>query len=184
MDDFRKIMYGTLIGFIAMLVVWVGFLSISSCGYTPSCLGGAPKVERTSIPTLIPATLPASVRFLVTFAPTQGVDTSPTKEGAGETEVTVARPSNAGGPGNAVNLTGNVDSGKQIFATNCQACHAAEGKGGNPNPGATDGGIPPLNPIDPTLANSDYKIFATNIDLFIEHGSTPEGTNPTFSSWY
>jgi len=181
MDDFRKIIYGALIAFIATIVVWVGFLTISSCGYTPSCLGVAPKVERTSIPTLLPATLPASVRFLVTFAPTQVADVSTTKEVQGETEVTIARPSNAGGTGPAVDLTGDANSGKQIFADNCQLCHAAEGKGGNPNPGATDGGIPALNPIDPTLISSDYKTFAGNLDLFIEHGSTPEGTNPTFS---
>jgi mono/diheme cytochrome c family protein len=32
------------------------------------------------------------------------------------------------------------------------------------------------------MVNSDNKTFATNIDLFVEHGSTPEeaaqGTNP------
>jgi hypothetical protein len=38
--------------------------------------------------------------------------------------------------------------------------------------------VPPLNPIDPTIFNSDPKIFATNVDLFIEHGSIPEGPNP------
>ena len=183
MDDFRKIIYGTLIGFVALVVVWVSFLTISSCGYTPSCLGVAPKVDRTSIPTLIPATLPASVRFLVTFAPTKAAvaATSPSTVEGGPTEVAIARPSNPGGPGPAVGLTGNVDSGKQIFAANCQLCHAAEGKGGNPNPGSKDGTIPPLNPIDPSLVSADNKTFVTNLDLFVEHGSTPEGTSPTFS---
>ena len=57
-------------------------------------------------------------------------------------------------------------------------CHNAEGKGGIENPGATDGTVPPLNPIDPTLYSKDDKEFAQNIDLFIEHGSTPEGKNP------
>jgi mono/diheme cytochrome c family protein len=28
------------------------------------------------------------------------------------------------------------------------------------------------------MVNADPKVFATNIDLFIEHGSTPEGDNP------
>jgi len=41
-----------------------------------------------------------------------------------------------------------------------------------------DGTVPTLNPIDPTIASSDYETFATNIDLFIEHGSTPVGTTP------
>lgn len=171
MDDFRKIIYGTLIAFLATIVVWVGFLTISGCGFTVSCLGAQPKVERTSIPTLIPATLPAPARFVQAppVAQTQSVSTGG-----------IARPSNPGGVGQAVNLNGNADLGRQIFAANCAACHAAEGKGGNPNPGSDDGTIPALNPIDSTLINADYKIYATNLDLFIEHGSTPAGPSPTF----
>ena len=92
-----------------------------------------------------------------------------------------ARPSNPGEPGDAINLTGDPNSGQQIFAANCQTCHASQGKGGNPNPGSSDGTIPALNPIDLTIKNSDYKTFATNLDLFIQHGSTPEGSSPTFS---
>jgi mono/diheme cytochrome c family protein len=41
--------------------------------------------------------------------------------------------------------------------------------------------VPPLNPIDPTLVNPDYKTFAYNLDLFLEHGSVPEGTEPVRS---
>lgn len=89
-----------------------------------------------------------------------------------------ARPSNAGGPGEAINLTGDPKAGEQIFSSICITCHGDQGKGGVQNPGSTDGTVPPLNPIDPTLKSSDYKTFATNLDLFIEHGSTPEGTNP------
>jgi mono/diheme cytochrome c family protein len=101
---------------------------------------------------------------------------TPTEEASG-----VPRPTNPGGPGPALSLTGNASSGAQIFAANCQVCHGSEGKGGNPNPGSTDGTIPPLNPIDPLLKDPDPKVFATNIDLFIEHGSTPDGPSPTFS---
>lgn len=90
----------------------------------------------------------------------------------------VAKPSNSGGPGEAVNLTGDVSAGEKVFADTCVACHGIQGKGGVPNAGSTDGTIPELNPIDETLKNSDYKTFATNIDLFIEHGSKPEGDNP------
>jgi mono/diheme cytochrome c family protein len=89
-----------------------------------------------------------------------------------------ARPSNSGGPGEAINLTGDPKAGEQIFNNICVACHGPQGKGGIANPGSTDTTVPPLNPIDPTIKNSDYKTFATNVDLFIEHGSTPEGTNP------
>ncbi len=93
----------------------------------------------------------------------------------------VAEPSNPGGPGQAINLTGNATQGAAVFTANCTRCHGDQGKGGIPNPGSTDGTVPPLNPIDPSLVNTDDKTFATNLDLFIEHGSTPEGTNPTFS---
>jgi mono/diheme cytochrome c family protein len=93
----------------------------------------------------------------------------------------IARPSSPGGPGPAVDLSGNANNGKQIFVANCQFCHGEEGKGGLPNPGTTDTTVPSLNPIDPTLVNQDYKVFATNIDLFIEHGSVPEGFEPARS---
>ena len=93
--------------------------------------------------------------------------------------VEVARPSNPGGPGPAATLVGDAQNGAQIFATNCVACHGAEGKGGVNNPGSKDGTVPPLNPIDDTLKSADPKVFAYNIDLFIEHGSTPEGSSPT-----
>ena len=49
---------------------------------------------------------------------------------------------------------------------------------GIPNPGSDDGSVPALNPIDPTIASSDPGVFAVNVDLFIEHGSIPEGPNP------
>jgi cytochrome c len=94
--------------------------------------------------------------------------------GAGTPAAEPARPSNPGDAGPAINLTGDVASGAQIFATNCVVCHGAEGKGGVENAGSADGTVPPLNPIDDTMKSSDYKTFATNIDLFVEHGSTPE----------
>ena len=45
--------------------------------------------------------------------------------------------------------------------------------------------MPPLNPIDETLISADPQAYAYNLDLFIEHGSTPEGTNPqqTMPAW-
>ena len=96
----------------------------------------------------------------------------------GEPAVDIARPSNPGGPGPAIDLQGNIDNGKKIFVANCQICHGEEGKGGYPNPGSTDETVPPLNPIDETLVNPDYRTFATNLDLFLEHGSVPEGSEP------
>lgn len=90
----------------------------------------------------------------------------------------VPEPSNPGPPGGAVNLTGDPISGAPLYKTNCATCHGDEGKGGVPNPGSTDETVPPLNPIDPLLINADLKTFATNIDLFIQNGSVPEGPSP------
>jgi hypothetical protein len=58
MNDVRKMIYGTLIGFFLMLGLWFSIIYISSCGFTFTCNRGAPLVDRTPIPTLIPATLP------------------------------------------------------------------------------------------------------------------------------
>ncbi len=88
------------------------------------------------------------------------------------------KPSGGGGTGEAVNLTGDPTAGATVFSENCAACHGDQGKGGIPNPGSDDGVVPALNPIDPGLKNADPKIFATNIDPFIEHGSDPEGSDP------
>ena len=92
-----------------------------------------------------------------------------------------AKPSNPGGPGEAVDLTGDAANGATIFEQNCVSCHGEEGKGGVSNPGAAEPTVPELNPMDETIVNADYKTFATNIDLFIEHGSTAEGDSPTLN---
>ena len=172
MTDVRKVIYGTIIGFFMMLGVWFSIIYISACGFTFTCHKAAPLVDRTPVPTLIPATLPPAAQPLI--LPTV---TPMTVNGVAVAD-TVARPSNPGGPGEAVKLTGNVDSGKEIYVANCQRCHGVDGTGDVPNPGTDDGTVPPLNPIDETLVSSDYKTYATNIDLFIEHGSTPAGTIP------
>ncbi|HVN54845.1 MAG TPA: cytochrome c [Anaerolineaceae bacterium] len=89
-----------------------------------------------------------------------------------------AKPSNAGGLGQAVSLQGDASRGKEIFQNTCSTCHGEEGKGGVENAGSDDGTVPTLNPIDETLVNKDPKVFGANLDLFLEHGSTPAGTNP------
>ncbi len=88
-----------------------------------------------------------------------------------------ARPSNPGGPGLALDLVGDPQRGAQVFV-NCVPCHGNQGKGGVVNAGSSDGTVPSLNPIDPTIANKDPHVFAYNVDLFVEHGSTPDGSNP------
>lgn len=103
-------------------------------------------------------------------APVASVASGPTAE--------PARPSNPGGPGAAISLTGDPKAGAVIFTTNCQTCHGDQGKGGVINTGSTDGTIPPLNPIDASLVSADPKVYATNLDLFLQHGSTPAGDKP------
>ena len=82
-------------------------------------------------------------------------------------------------------MTGDPKAGALIFAAKCTPCHGAEGKGGVSNPGSTDGTVPPLNPIDETLVSKDPKVYAYNLDLFIQHGSTPGGSKPslTMPAW-
>lgn len=88
------------------------------------------------------------------------------------------RPSNPGGAGPALDLKGDPQRGAQVFA-NCVPCHPNQGKGGVANPGSTDGRVPALNPIDSAMGKQDPEMFASTLDLFIEHGSTPNGPNPT-----
>ena len=53
-DDTRRLVYGTIVAFLAFIVAWLGFVYISACGFTLNCIQGAPLVVRTPIPTLIP----------------------------------------------------------------------------------------------------------------------------------
>jgi hypothetical protein len=53
-DDTRQLIYGTLAFFLIGLVIWLGFVYVSACGFTLNCIQGAPLVVRTPIPTLIP----------------------------------------------------------------------------------------------------------------------------------
>lgn len=113
----------------------------------------------------------------------------PTEEvPVGEPTPEPAQPSLPGKPGPAAGMIGDIDRGRVDFGLYCAACHGPEGVQGIPNPGSDDGSVPPLNPIDPTLVNSDYGTFAANVDLFIEHGSVPEGQGPqimmpSFGDW-
>jgi ubiquinol-cytochrome c reductase cytochrome b subunit len=86
-----------------------------------------------------------------------------------------------GPPEAASFIIGNIDMGATIFSQNCAPCHGPQGTDKVPNPGSTDGTVPPLNPIDPELFNKNPQIFVNNIDRFIQHGSRPEGPNPALS---
>jgi hypothetical protein len=58
-DDVQKYIYRTLTVFIAGVAVWVGFIFVNACGFSLVCKQGVAVVERTPIPTLLPATMPA-----------------------------------------------------------------------------------------------------------------------------
>lgn len=58
-DDVRKYIYGAITAFVVVVLTWVSFIYVSSCGITLTCQRAAIKVDRTPIPTLLPATLPA-----------------------------------------------------------------------------------------------------------------------------
>lgn len=127
---------------------------------------------------IVAACAPAATPSPPTAAPTAGQagGKSATEEAPAAEEV--AQPSNPGGPGPAIGLTGDLKAGEKVYVDNCQKCHGEKGVGGIENPGSDDGTIPPLSPIDETMVSKDPKVFATNIDLFVEHGSKPEGDNP------
>jgi len=76
-------------------------------------------------------------------------------------------------PGTAVNLTGDPVAGKVVFDANCAKCHGAAGVGGVSNPGSADETVPGLAPIDPGFNT------VASMDLEVQHGSEPEGNNPT-----
>ena len=170
MNDFRKFMYAALIAFVTMLVVWLSIVYISACGLTLTCHQGHTLVVRTPIPTLAAATLPAP-DFSVVSAVTPVTTTDASASGGDQ----IPRPSNPGGPGDALNLTGDATAGAEIFQANCVPCHGPEGTQGVPNPGTDAGSVPTLNPINLAMVSADPKTFAYNLDLFIQHGSTPAG---------
>jgi mono/diheme cytochrome c family protein len=79
----------------------------------------------------------------------------------------------------ALSLTGDAQRGLVVFDSICITCHGERGRGGIPNPGSKDGTVPRLTPIDPAFVSPDRATFARNIDRIIEHGSRPDGPNPT-----
>jgi len=108
--------------------------------------------------------------------PAEATETPPPP---GPTETPEAAvPSNTGGPGPAASLKGDAGRGKPLFGAYCAACHGPEGILGYPNPGTDDMSVPPLNPIDSTIADPDLQKFIQNVDLFVEHGSIPGGDSP------
>lgn len=59
-DDVRRYIYGAVIVFLVGVMVWIGLIFVNACGLSLACNRGAPAVDRTPIPTLIPATMPVT----------------------------------------------------------------------------------------------------------------------------
>jgi mono/diheme cytochrome c family protein len=182
--DFKTwmILVAFAIPLVPMLFIIV--IYFVNCGINANCArGDLAGVIHTPIPTLLPATLPAPTlgMFQTLQSTTAPTVITPTPSGVEE----VPEPSKPGLPGAAINLKGDPASGQALFKSNCASCHGEAGQGGVLNPGSDDGTVPSLNPIDPLLKNPDPKIFASNIDLFIQHGSVPEGISPfrTMPGW-
>lgn len=160
---------------LILFVAGFFFLGVSAC----TGLEAAPP---PATPTTFFSALTPDAKYVAPVAMVETPTDAPTAVPTGTAAAPdIARPSNPGGPGPAVGLTGNVAAGQVVFQANCVRCHGQQGKGSIANPGSNDGTVPALNPIDSTLANSDYKTFATNLDLFVEHGSAPAGPSPILS---
>jgi mono/diheme cytochrome c family protein len=139
------------------LVLGAGLLLMAACG--------SPKAPTEPTPNVALARTSAASTVVSQFALTAAAVTA---------TPSIPRPSNPGGVGSAVDLTGDPAAGEKIYVVQCYICH----KGGVASPGSVAGTVPSLNPVDDRLKSSDYKTFAANLDLFIEHGSTPE-VNPS-----
>jgi hypothetical protein len=59
-DDVKKYIYIPLVLLAVGLVAWIGYLFVVSCGFSFACAQGAMVIERTPVPTLIPAKMPAA----------------------------------------------------------------------------------------------------------------------------
>jgi mono/diheme cytochrome c family protein len=147
--------------FVATVSAALAGLWLAACAYNPS---------------VVPAAVPTQLPFMETGVPATTAPAAATAAGGASA---IARPSNPGGPGPALTLVGDLQAGAVVFAANCTPCHNNAGQGGVANPGSADGTVPALNPIDETLKNQDLTVFAYNLDLFIQHGSTPAGDKPT-----
>ena len=55
MNDVRKMIFGAIVGLLLVLGLMFSIVYVSSCGLTFTCGQADPKMDRTPIPTLIPA---------------------------------------------------------------------------------------------------------------------------------
>lgn len=58
-DDVRTTIYRSLTFFVVGILIWLGVIFYNACGLSLACNKAKAVIERTPIPTLIPATMPA-----------------------------------------------------------------------------------------------------------------------------
>src|ERR1043165_5835835 len=95
-DDARRVIYGTIVAFLVFILAWLGFVYISACSFTLTCIQANQLIERTPMPTLIPVKLLAPTKFVPPPAtPTQigGLTPEADTPAPGEPAVDIARPS-------------------------------------------------------------------------------------------
>jgi mono/diheme cytochrome c family protein len=106
------------------------------------------------------------------------VKASPAPESpAGKSGETAASPEEKL-PGRAAYTIGDSENGSVLFKERCASCHGEKGKGGVPNPGSDNKVVPALDPIARDEFSADPRVFAKNIDGYIQHGSVPPGAAP------
>lgn len=136
------------------LVLAALILALTARGYLNPLLGRVPSEQRSDLPEKAPQPAPAAEKRLHPILEKKGP------------------------PGPAAYIIGSVERGAASFAKHCSSCHGPLGKSITPNRGSLEGKVPDLNPIHRDLFDEDAQTFAENIDRFIQHGSTPAGTNP------
>ena len=119
--------------------------------------------------------------LFVLFACSKSSQPTTTTNAKEPVEAREETPPGPGEAGVAVTLAPDVSRGAEVFKTSCIKCHGAKGEGNVANPGSADGTVPPLNPIDEKIASPDIKAFTKNIDIYVEHGSKPEGLKPSLN---
>ncbi len=104
-----------------------------------------------------------------------------TSSGAAPAEAAAAANGADRVPGKAAFIIGSAEHGAVLFEKNCASCHGPRGTGLASDSGSTTLAAPALNPIDRRLYNKSPQLFATNIDLIIQHGPRSTGSYPVLS---
>lgn len=188
-DDVRRVIYGTVIAFLLVVVSWLGIIYISACGFTLTCYQAAPLVIRTPIPTLIPVSNPEIEPGEEAMAGADGCRVIAT-EMIGEW-VTAGYPETDPFP--FTDMDGNPCEGtiaediQPFFMQNsalypgslgCTSCHNAEltERSGGLDLSSYAGILAGAEGAD-ILGDGDWESSALH-DVLVVHGFVPEGHSP------